>query len=177
MVQFREIKKGNRVLRILYDENCPNPREWDNLGTMVCFHGRYNLGDKHHYTSPQEFVDEVREDKAIILPLYLYDHSGLAMNTTGFSCPWDSGQVGWIFVTKERVREEYGVKRITRKVRDRVIAALKAEVEEYNQWLQGDVYGFVLEDEEGNMVDSCWGFFGTNWEENGMASCLPENML
>ncbi len=35
------------------------------------------------------------------------------MNTTGFSCPWDSGQVGWVFVSKKKVREEYGVKRIT----------------------------------------------------------------
>ena len=32
-------------------------------------------------------------DGMVILPLYLYDHSGITMNTCGFSCPWDSGQV------------------------------------------------------------------------------------
>jgi hypothetical protein len=27
-----------------------NPRmEFDNLGTMICFHKRYNLGDKHNW--------------------------------------------------------------------------------------------------------------------------------
>ena len=30
---------------------------------------------------------------AIVQPLYLYDHGGITMNTTGFSCSWDSGQV------------------------------------------------------------------------------------
>ena len=30
------------------------------------------------------------------------------MNTTGFSCPWDSGQVGWIYATKQKFRDETG---------------------------------------------------------------------
>ena len=28
------------------------------------------------------------------------DHSGLAMQTASFNDPWDSGQVGWIYVSK-----------------------------------------------------------------------------
>ncbi|MBE3585396.1 MAG: hypothetical protein IMW94_04390 [Thermoanaerobacter sp.] len=153
------------------------------------------MGDRHDYRDPEDFwyvlaeeivgdtdrvermTPEQRErvvrENAIILPLYLYDHSGLAMNTTGFSCPWDSGQVGWIYVTKEKVREWFGVKRVTRKVRDRAVAVLEAEVKEYSQWLKGDTYGYILEDAEGNVIDSCWGFFGTDWQENGMADEIP----
>ena len=44
----------------------------------------------------------------ILLPLYLYDHSGITMNTTGFSCSWDSGQVGFIYASKARFKEETG---------------------------------------------------------------------
>ena len=33
-----------------------DPRSWDNIGTMVCFHSRYNLGDKHYYGYPAEFL-------------------------------------------------------------------------------------------------------------------------
>ena len=40
-------------------------------------------------------------DGFVFLPLYLFDHSGITMNTSGFSCPWDSGQVGWIFCTPD----------------------------------------------------------------------------
>jgi hypothetical protein len=195
MYEVYRAESKNAVLKIYHDENCPDPREWDNLGTMVCFHQRYRLGDRHDYRGPEDFwyalaeeivgdtsrvermTPEQREkvvrENAIILPLYLYDHSGLAMNTTGFSCPWDSGQVGWIYVLKEKVRKEYGVKRITKKVRDRVISVLKAEVEVYDRWLRGDTYGYALEDTEGNMIDSCWGFFGTAWQENGMADEIP----
>lgn len=195
MAMLEKIEKNGVVLKIYYDEDCPNPREWDNLGTMVCWHRRYNLGDKHSYRDPDDFwaslaeeiigdpdkvermsfeqCEKVVRENAIILPLYLYDHSSLVMRTYPFNDPWDSGQVGWIYVLKEKVREEYGVRRVTKKVRDRVIALLKAEVDTYSQWLEGDVYGFVLEDAKGNKIDSCWGFFGTDWKENGVAGHIP----
>ncbi|MHC4619185.1 MAG: hypothetical protein ACYTEQ_15685 [Planctomycetota bacterium] len=32
-------------VRIEQDPDAESPREWDNLGIMVCFHGRYTLGD------------------------------------------------------------------------------------------------------------------------------------
>ena len=39
-------------LKIEQDTDPMNPRtDWDNLGTMVCFHNRYDLGDKTDYRS------------------------------------------------------------------------------------------------------------------------------
>jgi len=190
-----EIEGDRVVLKIYYDEDC-DPREWDNLGTMVCWHRRYNLGDKHNYRDPDDFWtslakeitgdpdrvermsleqrEKIVRENAVVLPLYLYDHGRLTMNTTGFSCPWDSGQVGWIYVTKKKIREEYGVKRVTKKLCDRVIFILKNEVKDYAQWLEGDVYGFVIEDNKGNELYSSFGFFGTNWKENGMVYEIPD---
>ena len=49
------------------------------------------------------------KDIVFYLPLYLYDHSGITMNTGGFSCSWDSGQMGWIYATKEDIQKEYGL--------------------------------------------------------------------
>ena len=81
-----------------------NPREWENLSKMVCFHGRYNLGDKTIYSQRDvnswaelEKLICKTEDVLHIEPLYLYDHSGLAISTKPFSCPWDSGQIGVIY--------------------------------------------------------------------------------
>lgn len=42
-----------------------------------------------------------------MMPLYLMDHSGLAMQTESFHDPWDSGQVGWIYVSKEDALKEF----------------------------------------------------------------------
>jgi len=35
------------------------------------------------------------------LPIFKYQHSGVRYNTTGFSCPWDSGKFGYIYISKE----------------------------------------------------------------------------
>jgi hypothetical protein len=134
------------------DPDPVHPREdFDHLGTMVCFHRRYSLGDIDHGLSLEEAKELEARDDVISLPLYLYDHSGLTMNTTGFSCPWDSGKVGFIYVTKERAEKE-GVPDPE--------ALLRAEVKEYDQYLRGEVYGYRVLDEAGKELDSCWGFYG-----------------
>lgn len=164
------------ILNIYRDTDAESPREWGNRGTMACFHGRYNLGDKDVPT-----MDEVKEIATsrdyISLPLYLYDHGGITMSCSPFSCPWDSGQVGVIFVSTERVRKEYGVKRISKKLRERVIGYLQGEVETYDQYLTGDVYGYELvryEDDGAEIEEgSCWGFYGSDPATNGMTDHLP----
>lgn len=103
-------------------------------------------------------------EQYVILDLYLYDHSGLTMNTTGFSCPWDSGQVGFIYMSNSTAEKE-GIKDIE--------ACLKAEVEEYDQYLRGEVYGYVLK-ENGEEPDSCWGFYGYTPEQLAEAALKGE---
>ena len=190
MEAVKEFKTKDKVLKIFIDESPENPRTaWDNLGTMVCFHKRYDLGDNHNYSSSDyDSWDEMesaiikQEDVAVILPLYLYDHSGITMNTTGFSCGWDSGQVGFIFVSRETLRKEYSVKRISNKIVEKATKLLIGEVETYDQYICGDVYGFKVfkvetcdkgcEHEE--EIDSCWGFFGDNFIENGLIEYVDE---
>ena len=178
------IRKGNYELEILQDESPESPREWENLGTMICFHRRYNLGDKNDiidfndYTSWNEQLEWIEKNikPCVILPLYLYDHSGITMTTSPFSCRWDSGQVGWIFVTKEQVRKEYNVKRITQDIVEKVTKVLEGEVETYDQYISGEVYGYRVSKievcdkgcEHKEEVDSCWGYYGMeSVEEEG----------
>lgn len=49
------------------------------------------------------------EDKVAILPLYLYDHSGLTMSTSDFGDRWDSGCVGFIYMDKDTAMKELGM--------------------------------------------------------------------
>jgi len=108
----------------------------------------------------------------IILPLYLYDHSGITISTSSFSCPWDSGQVGYIYVSIKQVKEEWGRKNMSYKFRKQIIDHLVSNVEVYDQYLTGDVYGFQIEPKDTNKHidcdDSCWGFFGSDHEKNGL---------
>lgn len=158
---------GKYRIDILPDYNPLNPRDDDNLTTMVCFHRRYDLGDENNYDSgsyngwDEMMVDIIKtEDVAVILPLYLYDHSGITISTTPFSCPWDSGQIGFVFVSKEKVREEFRVKRISKKLVEKVKNITKAEVRVYDQYLTGSACGYHITNTDTNEeVDGCWGWF------------------
>ena len=172
---YEEVHQGHTI-KIYHDPDAEDPREWCNLGTLICWHRRYRLGDSHQYDSPEAFLrdlagvsdqsdlsmDRLRdraERKAIILPVFLYDHSGLAMNTVGFHCPWDSGQVGFVYATLEAVRTEFGVKRVTKALREKAEDILRGEIVSYDAYLGGRVYGYVIE-WDGEEVDACWGFVG-----------------
>ena len=171
---YKEVQDNSVVLKVYYDNNAENPREWDNLSKMVCFHRRYSLGDEHNYRefdyhSWEDLKRAIEKDNdvAVILPLYMYDHSGITISTTPFSCPWDSGQIGWVYITKEDIRKEYNIKRVTKKYIEKATKILLAEVKIYDDYLRGETYGFVLE-KDGEVLDSCWGFYGSDFCTNGM---------
>jgi hypothetical protein len=97
---------------------------------------------------------EILDDHIVILPVYLYDHSGLSVNTVGFSCRWDSGQVGWIYAKYDDLYRTIGRLDI-----EKAENLLKAEVEEYDHYLTGQCYGFKLYEGDSE-INSCWGFLG-----------------
>ena len=188
MNAVHEERHRGHTVRILYDIDAENPREWDNLGTMTCWHSRYRLGDCHEHETPRDFLAALAgpdsagdlsmdrlltraERNAVILPLYLYDHSGLTMNTSGFSCPWDSGQVGYIHVDLVAIRAEHRCKRVSPALRRAVEDQLQQEVAVYDDYLTGNCFGYVVE-KDGDQVDACWGFIG---DYDG--SCLQEARL
>lgn len=171
-------------LKLVHDSSPDSPRNWDNLGTMICFHRRYDLGDKHSYSSDdyssweemkQAIIKE--ENPAVILPLYLYNHSGISISTGAFSCRWDSGQIGFILVSKKKALEEFGGKIVTAKLKERIEKILEGEVETYTQYVEGNVYGFEIVDEDDNHIDSCYGFYGSDHKESGMLDYIDHELL
>jgi len=162
------------TLKIRADHDPESPRStWDNLGTMVCWHKQYNLGDEQPKQNPVEFYAELPKG-SLVLPLYLFDHSGITMRCESFSDPWDSGQVGYIYVTPDKIREEYSCKRITKKIREKVESVVRCEVKTYDNFLTNNVWGFVFEDTEKDVDDSCWGFYGEDLKDTGIAESIPE---
>ena len=158
------------VIEIHQDQFSESPRD-DSFGKMVCFSKRdelpheadYRIEDYNGWEAMEKAIVE-NEKVTVILPVYMIDHSGLAFNTTGFGCPWDSGQVGFIFVSKKEVEENFG------KGKGNIEKAKKIlvdEVETYSKWSKGEVYGYVVKKACPNCGhyeevagESCWGFYG-----------------
>lgn len=127
---------GNEyMLTVEYDDYAESPREWDNMCTMVCWHSRYDLGDKHQFDDSDELcrcllhhvcgmdwdeIDEIgntyekykllcESDKLLIKPINMYDHSGITVSTSNsypYTDRWDGGRVGFIYVTKDKIFKE-----------------------------------------------------------------------
>lgn len=178
-----ETYKGYKI-KILPDEDMSSPREFEsNMGTMVCFHNRHNLGDKtdhrcDQFSSWEDLENHLREahGACIVLPLYLYDHSGLRMKVGSFNgllpqghAEFDSGQVGFIYADRAAILENYGAKKFTLALMKKARKLLEAEVKVYDQFLSGDVYGYVVSKpdkcdscghEDDEEVESCWGYYG-----------------
>jgi hypothetical protein len=172
MQEYTTIERNGLTAKIFYDTDPQDPREWEPASTMACFHNRYRLGDDHDFSEPEDLVEFVNRKDVVALPLYLYDHSGITMSTSPFGCRWDSGQVGYIYMTYDEIRKEHGWTRITKARYDQVVKWLKGEVEVYDQYLTGEVYGFVIEDADGEELDACWGFYGDKDVEREVNSLL-----
>lgn len=103
---------------------------------------------------------ELVEQEYHILPVYAYEHSGITIRTGPFSCPWDSGQIGWIVLSMEKVKTEG--------ITGDPLELLRSEIELCDLYLTGQVWGFqILKCETCNLgcsheevVESCWGFYG-----------------
>ena len=173
------------TINIKHDDMAESPRKWgENLGKMVCFHRGYNLGDEHDYKIAdfEGWEDMERyivkfEGALLISELCFYDHTtqhikigswhgcGLSQGHAEF----DSGCVGFIYANEKMILKEFGGKKVTKTKLAKAQKILEGEVEVYNSWVEGSCYGYSIDDPEGDEIDdSCWGFYGCEWDENGL---------
>lgn len=143
--------------QIIIDEDPISPRELDPPSVLAIVKNRYFSGDQN---ISEDCLYSILKDKNIIaLPVYAYIHSGVTISTEPFSCSWDSGLAGVIYYSKEFVRNNWHWKRLTENRIKKIKEWLKAEVEEYNKYLNGECYGFVIKDEKDAVVENCFGFY------------------
>ena len=117
------------------------------------------------------------------MPVWMYDHSGQTIrccDNNPFNDRFDSGRLGIIMIDKQKMLEEFEASDDNWREKAREILA--AETAEYNEYVEGNVFGYYLymfagdEGEEDSLDCSCWeefdpcawGFTGNNIFENGM---------
>ena len=154
-----------------------DPRQNDNAGTIDLLHKRYNFANESGIKDPEaltEHINAVIKSGGAALTVYGYDHGGITISTTPYSCPWDSGKLGYIHMTKETMKKE-GFK-----TKKKALKLLESEIEEYNYYVSGEVYNVSIqkvnaENEEEiicDNIDACGGYLGYKY-----AKTEAENML
>lgn len=142
----------------------------------------------YDYVRKAELESEYREREGIAIcrPLFLYDHGGITISAGSFGCPWDSGQVGWQYVTDEALAKEWDGDR------DAAMRYMDATLQTYDDYLTGNVHGYIVEKGTPGTTtfadgatettirwehaDSCWGFYG-DWHGKDDPSGLRDDLI
>lgn len=122
--------------------------------------GLYDYPDR----IPEDLLDDAHEiihEHYYWSNIYMYRHGGLALSTSPFDSHWDSGQAGFAYVKKSEIKnmisdedpEEFAQRLI------------KNGLNQYGAYLNGDAFGYTVEDDAGERYDSCWGFFDQEYCE------------
>ena len=123
-------------------------------------HCKYYDYDMEDQKTLANRVDTLFDKHYIWKNLYLYDHSGITINTTGFSSNWDSGKIGIVYALKKDLKKAFTIKRLSAKKEEFLYECLVNEVAVYDNYITGTVYGFTIECEKLDISDSCGGFYG-----------------
>jgi hypothetical protein len=159
---------GRVHVAIHYDQHATDPRhEFDHMGTIVGWkHPRYCLGDEQastDYRSPSELLAD--RDARVALPIHAQPDGRLVTSEAGDEEALENSD-GAIYVAAEVLRREYSLKRVSSGAIQKAIGVLAGEVAEYGAYLSGQVFGFVITDDDGDHLDSCWGYYGLSWCES-----------
>jgi hypothetical protein len=141
--------------RIELDEGgTESPISGDDAVKIAALHRRYINPNPECGTDVEELDEWARENAGEweAFALFMYDHSGTIYKpsrggSSPFSCPWDSGRVGFIFLKRSEFSGD-------------LFDAATQICETYTAWANGEIYGYVLEDDDGEHLDSCWGYIG-----------------
>jgi len=163
------IKYKRYTIEIVADEYAQSPDEWGNDDAFIIYDHRDFFVERKGFDG-QEIFDRLQAGKLIqdgyhIFPLYAYIHSGvsLALSRSGDGkywqhAAWDTSFKGFVLVKRSKGWSYR---------RDKAEKVAQSIVNEWNDYLSGNVYGFRVLDPEGELIESAWGFYG-NPEESGI---------
>lgn len=97
------------------------------------------------------------------LPILKYEHSLVRYYIGDSIDRWDGGVVGFAWRDKKELCKEYGVKKLSQKLKAETIEkVVESELRAYTNFANGEAYGFELYSREDgdDPIDSCYGFIG-----------------
>lgn len=120
--------------------------------------------------------------EVVILPISVYDHSGITIwlgaKWSHPDASWDCSSIGFAYVEKSTAEKEGMLdpgEKYKHDWKEWAYAMMEGEMETYDQFVRGEVYGYMIEDENGEEATDrdlcgCWGFFG----DDGKKEMLSE---
>lgn len=162
-LEFDGFIKHKYEIKFEQDNYPESPREWSNLGSFYTTkNNRYisreiELDGFEFGSDADSDIERLSKLGYIAIPVSIYDHSGWTV-FSGVANGWDSGCIGFYVVSREKIREDFECKRISKKLLTRVKNIMESEIKTFDRYAQGEVWGFEIT-KDGEFFDSCWGFY------------------
>ena len=155
--------KDDLCLDISHDTDIENPRENDcNAATFYCLKShRRKIGDviddAYHLNETKRTLEKTGE--YVISPIYIYEHSNIALSTVPFPDIWDSACIGFAVANiNDFMKRRISDTPVSRcEAMHRAEDCIRNELEAYSDYLAGNCWQYCITDEDGNTVDSCSG--------------------
>ncbi len=135
------------------------------------------------YNYPEAEADYSQEDVEDAIEAAFLDHYaalGVWMRGRG-GVSAGSGFVGCDGIAYVAMRDAWteaaGTQPNDEAVRKWAERNMAQEVEAYEQWIDGEVYGIVIRGPDGEVEDSCWGFYGDPFDDDGYIAQEARDML
>jgi len=150
-----EFMRSGISVRIELDEPCESPDDWgDEDLFLVAFHEDFTVSRTgYDRERAVEVLTNGGDDDHFAFGLEAYIHSGVVLALSGEGPfpdrRWDVSQLGIVLASREDFKTRENAKRASRDL-----------LTTWNMYLSGEVYGYVLTDEDGKPIDSCWQIYG-----------------
>lgn len=155
---------GEERLQALYKNYLTGREDWDDVESYNEWRDAEELaGAIAECAEAPEFLAR----KGVILTVYRFEHSNVAYSTSSFNDCWDSGAVGFIWVSDDDIVREYGDASEASRAKARRV--LEGEVEEYSAWANGECYTIMLSKDD-VMIECIGGYIG----DEGLADGIEE---
>jgi len=180
-------------LEIYFDRYAESPRKWDNLGYFISVDNRHQSPDNH-----PDFMEIIKEtgdtatdvenhcklikseikkrlgEKVLaVYPVNTFEHGNIIYRL-GTKKGFDYSNNSFYIVT-EKTAQVLGTPK------SRFEKVIEQELKEYTSWANGEVYGFKLYGDSGEVVDCCGGYYdledikselGDEWKNENLLNYL-----
>lgn len=150
----KTIQNEKYILNVFNDGQELNPRDLKTLGTIIIFNKQYELGDKLEDmdSSWEELELRIKYDynSKLILPVYSYSPSSVAISLTDEVIKLYPIHVGFIYTTKEKIMAFYQTENISEELISKAYNKLCFEIQHYNDFLTGYAFSYTITDKTSN---------------------------
>lgn len=135
------------------------------VGDLIAFSGVNRNKPRPQMGWTPELQAKLDNGTAFLLSYYEHGLGKWSRQGCGTQCQWDTAQMAGILICPDDWTP------VDETSRERQI---DKTLEVYSDWCNGNVYGFDIEDADGDTIDSCGGFIGSEYIVEHIKSEHPE---